>query len=154
MTNDNDQALALDKFKLEAYKDLSRWNIHDEQSLSSRDKFLLTASVGACVASLMKYREVYHFVYLGSLVALCYWMILSIRYRLRIQLRIESMHGIEEELGYSPYSTVGRSVGSILWLLPRDLTLRTSFFFLFVLVMCPPILTQLGMLINCISRYF
>ena len=154
MTNDNDQVLALDKFKLEKYKDLSRWNIHDEQSLISRDKFLLTASVGACVASLMKYREVYHFVYLGSLVGLCYWMILSIRYRLIIQLRFEAMRRIEEELGYSAYSTLGRSGRLILWRLPRDLTLRTSFFLFYLFVMCPPMLTKLGMLINRISRNF
>ena len=145
MPSDNDRALARESYLLEGYKDLSKWSDRDEQSLISRDKFLLTASVGACVASLTKYQDAYHFVYLGSLVALSYWMILSFRYRIRIGARFRAMLGIERELGFSAHSVVvarysdDSTFRMTILIFSRELSLRISFYILFLVVMCPPV---------------
>lgn len=154
MADDNIQMSTLDTFKIEVYKSMNRWNMEDEQSLISRDKFLLTASVGACVASLMRYADVYHFVYFGSLTALSYWIILSFRYKWRINTRLAVIRRLEEDLGYLPYEESDFRLGRTFWLLPRDTALRASFFVLFIFGMFPPILTELGETIKCLLTLY
>ena len=150
MANDKDHPLTPNDCKLEGYKDLSRWNIHDYQTMIVIDKFLLTASVGACVASLTRFRGVYHFIYFGSAVVLTYWIILSFQCRMRVLRRLSIMLQIENDLGFQAhtefvYSNVSHPLFGIQHRqLPRDITMRTIFYVSFIVVMFPLTLKWLG----------
>lgn len=150
MSNDKDRPLTPNDCKLEGYKDLSRWNIHDNQTMIVIDKFLLTASVGACVASLTRFRDVYHFIYFGSFVVLTYWIILSFQCKMRVRRRFLIILQIEEDLDIQAHSKFVFSNFSLPLLgikqrhLPRDITMRTIFYISFVVVMFPLMLKCLG----------
>ena len=59
MANDND-------VQLEGYRDLSKWNDKDIQTVITFDKIFLPASMGACLLSLAKQPQTYPFVYGGQ----------------------------------------------------------------------------------------
>ena len=65
---------------LEGYKDLSRWNDRDEQSMIALDRLLITASVAATVLALAKLPgglEIdYVYVYIPSVVVIFIWLLL------------------------------------------------------------------------------
>ena len=103
MISESERTLARETYLLEGYKDLSRWNIQEDGSLINLDRFLITASVGACLLTLAKAREAYPAVYLGSGLVLYFWLLLSIRYKARIKHRFLLMHEIEKQLRFSAH---------------------------------------------------
>ena len=100
MESNNDRTLAREQYQLEGYKDLSRWNEQDDKVMIALDRFLITASVGACLLTLAKAADAYPAVYLGSVLVLYFWILLSLRYKARLKHRWIIMHGIEDKLGF------------------------------------------------------
>ena len=90
MTDDNEPCqkersnglpMAQETYQLEGYRDLSRWNDRDEQSMIALDRLLITASIAATVLALAKLPgglEIdYIYVYIPSVVVLFIWLLLS-----------------------------------------------------------------------------
>lgn len=156
----------LDQYKLEGYKDLSRWNNRDEQSMIALDRLFIPASVLACVLVLAgqtkDFAIDYLYVFLGSTVVLCVWLLLSFRCKARLAARFEQMHAIEKDLRFDAHSAIDWRKLKIKLNLPKkgrielptlqDMWIRVIFFLLFVLVLNPCVITWLRSLASQISN--
>ena len=109
MTNNDEQCqrvyskgltTAQETYQLEGYKDLSKWNDRDVQSVIIFDRIFVPAAIGACILTLTRAPEYYNSVFLGSVVVLIYWLYQSLAYRERISHRFNAMRKIECRLGF------------------------------------------------------
>lgn len=171
MTNDNEQcqkersnglSMAQETYQLEGYRDLSRWNDRDEQSMIALDRLLITASIAAIVLALAKLPgglEIdYIYVYIPSVVVLFIWLLLSLRCKARLAARFVQMQAIEKRLHFEAHSAIDWRNLKIKLYIPRnrefemrtfqDMWIRLLFFALFVVVMCPKVLDFLRNLIS------
>ena len=142
MASDNENIV-----KLEGFRDLSRWNDRDVQTVIAFDKIFLPASVGACLLALAKEPDYYAHVFVGSVLLMSYWLMLSLRYRRRIFDRFRIMQGMECGFGFRAHTALNNNLG-----LPRDYTLRKVFFGVFLFVMFPPVINWLGKVLTLISN--
>ena len=176
MANDNEQCQS-DKSSgltptqevwLEGYKDLSRWNDRDEQSMIALDRLLITASVAATVLALAKLPgglEIdYVYVYIPSVVVIFIWLLLSLRCKARLAARFVQMQAIERKLRFEAHAAIDWRSLKIKLYFPRgrdfhlptfqDMWIRVFFFGLFVVAMSPPGLKFLRSLISKIDSVF
>ena len=114
---------------LEGYKNLSTWNIQDAQAVISFDKIFLPVTITGLAASLGKYPQIYPYAYIGSWLLLTFWVLLSWRYRARIEDRFHVMHTIECRLDFDAHREL-RSIA----IPPRDRDLRGGFYLVAVLL--------------------
>ena len=123
---------------LEGYRTLSFWNKHDAQAVLSFDKIFLPASIGASVLSLARDESSFIFVYLGALLLLTFWFLLSLRYRERIRQRFDVMKEIETRLGFHAHCLLDDDAMRM----PRDQTSRTIFYIVAVILGAVPLLLR------------
>ena len=169
MISESERTLARETYLLEGYKDLSRWNIQEDGALINLDRFLITASVGACLLTLAKAREAYPAVYLGSGLVLYFWLLLSIRYKARIKHRFLLMHEIEKQLRFSAhidYDSAKLTYELVFprkssnckreecksKVLPTDIEIRRRFFFGYLVVMFPAVIKGIEALPNLMGN--
>ncbi len=89
---------------LEAYKDLSAWNQQDAQTVGAFDKIFLPVVIGGFVAALATNNH--HYAFFGKLLLWALWLLLSDRYKKRIEKRFCIMKNIERNLDFEAYSLI------------------------------------------------
>ena len=122
---------------LEGYRNLSFWNKHDAQAVLSFDKIFLPASIGASILSLAREPSSYIFVFVGSWLLLTFWLLLSWRYRKRIEDRFSIIKRIERYLGFKAHLLISDKLPA-----PQDIRLRFFFYVLAVILGAVPLLLQ------------
>ena len=122
---------------LEGYRNLSFWNKHEAQAVLSFDKIFLPASIGASILSLAREPSSYIFVFVGSWLLLTFWLLLSWRYRKRIEDRFSIMKRIERYLGFKAHLLISDKLPA-----PKDIRLRFFFYVLAVILGAVPLLLQ------------
>ena len=123
MSNEHRPMNAKEQMTLERYKDLSSWNDRDKQTIVSFDRLFLPVTIGAWALSLAKYDEYFIHVYIGSLLLLTFWMLLSWRYWERMSDRFRIMNKIECGLGFQTHGKLSDNLASL-----RDIELRWWFY--------------------------
>lgn len=114
---------------LEGYRNLSAWNLQDAQAVISFDKIFLPVTITGLAASLGKYHETYPYAFIGGWLLLTFWVLLSWRYRARINDRFRVMRHIECRLEFGAHRCLNHSLN---WP-PRDRCLRSVFYLIAVM---------------------
>lgn len=91
---------------LEGYKNLSFWNDRDVQTVSSYDKIFLPVVITGWALSLAQSTVPFFLAYIGGVLLLTFWILLSQRYVLRISQRFCIMGKMECCLGFEAHKKI------------------------------------------------